>query len=100
MTLISCEINLILTWSENRVIVSTNDANQGTTFTITETELYVLVVTSSTQDNAKLLQQLKSGFKRISNWNKYLSKPELLARNPSLNHLVEPSFQRINRYLF
>ena len=100
MTLINCEINLILTWSENRVIVSTNDANQGTTFTITETEVYVLVVTSSTQDNTKLLQQLKSGFKRISNWNKYLSKLELLARNPSLNHLVEPSFQRINRYLF
>ena len=40
---------------------------------------------------------LKSGFKRVINWNKYLSKPELLAQNPSLNHLVEPSFQGVNR---
>ena len=71
--------------------------NQGATFTITETKLYVPVVTLSTQDNAKLLTQLKSGFKRTINWNKYLSKPELLAQNPNLNHLVEPSFQGINR---
>ena len=49
------------------------------------------------QDNANLLQQLKSGFKRVINWNKYLSKPELLARNLNLNHLVEPSFQGVNR---
>ena len=77
--------------------VYSNDANQGVTFTITETKLYVPVVTLSTQDNAKLLTQLKSGFKRTINWNKYLSKPELLAQNPNLNHLVEPSFQGINR---
>ena len=51
----------------------------------------------STQDNAKLLHQLKSGFKRIINWNKCLSKPELLAQNSNLNHLVEASFQGINR---
>ena len=55
------------------------------------------MVTLSTQDNAKLLQQLKSGFKRVINWNKYLSKPELLAQNPNLKHLVEPSFQGVNR---
>ena len=72
-------------------------ANQDITFAITDTKLYVPVVTLSTQDNAKLLQQLKSGFKRAINWNKYLSKPELLAQNPNLNHLVEPSFQGINR---
>ena len=40
---------------------------------------------------------MKSGFKRVINWNKYLSKPELLARNPNLNHLVESSFQEVNR---
>ena len=56
-------------------------------------------MTLSTQENAKLLQQLKSGFKRVFNWNKYLSKPELLRRNPNLNHLVEPSFQGINGLL-
>ena len=48
MLLIDCEVNLILTWSTNRVIVSTNVANQGATFTITETKLCVPVVTLST----------------------------------------------------
>ena len=57
----------------------------------------VPVVTLSTHDNTRLLQQLKSGFKRAVSWNKYLSKPELLAQNPNLKHLIEPSFQGINR---
>ena len=56
---------------------------------LTETKLYIPVVTLSTQDNAKLLPQLKSGFKRTISWNKYLSKPELLAQNTNLNPLVE-----------
>ena len=38
-----------------------------------------------------------SGFKRVINWNKYLSKPALLAQNSNLNYLIEPSFQRVNR---
>ena len=54
-------------------------------------------MTLSTQENTKFLQQLKSGFKRVINWNKYLSKPELLAQNPNLNHIVEPSFQGVNQ---
>ena len=97
MPLLNCEVELILTWSENCVIISTIIANQNPTFTITETNLYVPVVTLSTQDNAKLLPQLKSGFKRTISWNKYLSKPELLAQNPNLNYLVEPSFQGVKR---
>ena len=92
--LINCEVNLILTWSSTCVIANSTGAG---TFEITDTKLYVPVVTFATQDNAKLLQQLKSGFKRIVNWNKYLSKPELLAKNPNLNHLVEPIFQGVNR---
>ena len=71
--------------------------NQVPTFTITETNLYVLVVTLLTQDNAKLLPQLKLGFKRTIGWNKYLSKPALLARNANLNYLIEPSFEGVNR---
>ena len=71
-------------------------ANQVPTVTITETNLYVTVVTLSTQENAKLLPQLKSGFKRTISWKKYLAKRELLARNQNLNHLIEPSFQGIN----
>ena len=56
-------INLILTWSANCVIVYINVANQGAIFEITEANLYVPVVTLSTQDNAKLLTQLKLCFK-------------------------------------
>ena len=99
MPLINCEVNLILTWSSNCVLklCSTAIQNQNATFAITDTKLYVPVVTLSTQQNTKFLQQLKSGFKRAINWNKYLSKPELLAQNPNLNHLVEPSFQGVNR---
>ena len=95
--LINCEVELILNWSADCVIIYIDVANQNPTFTITETNLYVPVVTLSTQDNTKLLQQLKSGFKRAVSWNKYLSKPELLAQNPNLNHLIEPSFQGVNR---
>ena len=97
MPLINCEVDLILTWSSTCVIVSTGNANQAATFAITDTKLYVPVVTLSTQENTKFLQQLKSGFKRVINWNKYLSKPELLAQNPNLNYLVEPNFQGVNR---
>ena len=97
MPLINCEVELILNWSANCVIIYTDVANQVPTFTITQTNLYVLVVTLSTQDNAKLLPQLKSGFKRTISWNKYLAKPELLAQNANLNHLIEPSFQGVNR---
>ena len=94
MPLINCKVNLILTWSPTCVI--TNSRGAGT-FEITDTKLDVPVVTLSTQDNSKLLPQLKSGFKRVVMWHKYLSKPELLGRNPNLNDLVEPSFQGVNR---
>ena len=97
MSLINCEVNLILTLSSTSVLAAVGDANQAATFAITNTKHYVPVVTLSTQDNTKFLQQLKSGFKRVINWNKYLSKPELLVRNPNLNHLIEPSFQGVNR---
>ena len=97
MPLINCEAEIILTWLANCVVIYNDAANQASTFIITEINLYVPAVTLSTQDNAKLLPQLKSGFKRTINWNKYLSKPELLGQNANLNHLIEPSFQGINR---
>ena len=100
MPLINCEVNLILTWSSTCVLIATNIPNQNATFAITDTKLYVPVVTLSTQENTKFLQQLKSGFKRVINWNKYLPKPELLTQNPNLNHLIEPSFQEVNRLFF
>ena len=76
MPLINCEVNLILTWSAECVIFYTNVRNQIPTLTITETNLYASVVTLSTQNNAKLLPQLKSGFKRTIRSNKCLSKPK------------------------
>ena len=85
MPLINYQVELTLDWSENYVIISTNVANQVPKFTITEANLYVPVVTLSTQDNAKLLPQLKLGFKG------------LLPQNANLNHLIEPSFQGVNR---
>ena len=97
--LISCEVEPFLDWSGNCLIIYTDIAHQNPTFTITETNRYVPVVTLSTQDNAKLLPQLKNGFKRTISWNKYLAKPELLAQNANLNHLIEPSFQGVNRLL-
>ena len=97
MPLINCEVNLILTWSLACVLIATNLQSQNATFAITDTKLYVPVVTLSTHENIKFFQQLKSGFKRVINWNKYLSKPELLAQNPNLNHLIEPSFQGVNK---
>ena len=60
---------------------------------ITETKLYVPVETLSTQDSARLLQQLKSGFKRIINWSKYESDIQTYAQNRYLNHLINTSFQ-------
>ena len=71
MSLINCEMNLILTWSDNCVL--SNDT-KATIFVITDTKLYIPVVTLSTQANAKLLEQLKSGFKRTINLNKYYPK--------------------------
>ena len=87
MPLINCEINILLTWSANCIISNAN-ANQATTFAVTETKIYVPVVTLSTQDNAKVLQQLKSGFKHTVNWTKYHSKTTTQrAPNPCLNFL-------------
>ena len=67
MSLINCKITLGLNWSENCVVVATNIAAQATTFSINDAKLYVLVVTLLTEDNAKLSEQLKSGFKRTIN---------------------------------
>ena len=94
MPLINCELE---DWSASCVIIYKIVANQVPTFTITETNLYVPVVTLSTNDNSKLLPQLKNGFKRTITWNKYLVKPELLVQTFNLNHLTDPSFQRISR---
>ena len=78
--------------------MATAVADQGATFSMTNTKLYVPVVTLSTQDHAKLLQQLKSGFKRTTNRNKYQSKISAQRPNQYLDYLIEPSFQGVNKY--
>ena len=83
MPLITCEVNLILAWSKDCVI--TNSTGEGK-FAITETKLYVPVVTLSTKDNEKLLQQLKLGFKKTISWNKYESSIKTFAQNRYLNY--------------
>ena len=94
MPLINCEVNLILTLSSTCVITNSTDAG---TFKINNTKLYLPIVILATKDNSKLFQQLKSCFIKVISWKRYLSKPEFSAQNPNLNHLVEPSFQGVNR---
>ena len=79
------------------VIVSTAAPNQGATFAITDTNLYVPFVTLSTQDNVKLIDQLKSDFKRTINWNKYQSKASIQTQTQYSDFLIDPSFQEVNR---
>ena len=84
--LINCQITLDLNWC--------NVAVQPTTFSITDN---IPLVTLLTQDNAKLLEQLKSGFKRTVNWNKYQTKASTERVNRYLDFLIDPSFQGVNR---
>ena len=64
MPLINFGVNLVLIWSSTCFITNSTGAGR---FPINDIKPYVPVVTLSTQDNAKFLQQLKSGFKRTIN---------------------------------
>ena len=96
MPLLNCEINLILTWWANGFIIANPIDNQVPTFAITDTKLYVLDVTLSAQDNAKLLQHLKSVFRRTINWNKYQSEATIQRQNQYLDYQIDPDFQVVN----
>ena len=110
--LINCEIELILTWFKNCGLISkaTRDANynanprvskidnpENAIFQITNTKLYVPVVTLSKENDIKLLEQLKSGFKRTIKWNKYRSQMTIEPQNNNLNYLIDPTFTNVNR---
>ena len=77
-------------------LVAGTAANQVPEFKITDTKLYVPVVTLSTQDNVKLLKQLESGFKRTVNWSKYQTKKNQV-QSRYLDFLIDPSFQGVDR---
>ena len=76
LPLINCKIHLELSWNNNCVMYGAdtyaggdNVNNRETTFQITRTKLYVLIVTLSTKDNVNLTKQLNEGFKRSVYWN-------------------------------
>ena len=114
MTLINCEVSLTLTWSENCVLTDIKtqtaaaaqgdnparekvDAPTNATFKITDTKLYVPVVTLSAKDDNNFLERLKSGFKRTINWNKYRSEMTNQTKTNQLNYLIDPIFTKFNR---
>ena len=92
MPLINCEIRLQLKWSRKCILVAGTANIQNPSFKIKDTKHYVPLVTLSTQENIKFLEQLESGFKRTINWNKYLAKALNQARNRCLDYLIDPSF--------
>ena len=59
--------------------------------------MYVPVVTLSKENDTKLLEQLKSGFKRTIKWNKYRSQMTVQPQNNNLNYLIDPKFINVNR---
>ena len=79
--------------SDNAAIV----APTGLEFKITHTKLYVLVVTLSKENDIKLLEQLKTGFKRTIKWSKYRSQTTIQPQNNNLNYLIDPTFTNVNR---
>ena len=107
--LISCEVSLELKWNKNCVItslqerliqpplVARDDAPTGATLAISDCKLYVPVVTLSKDDEIKLLTNLKSGFTREIEWNKYRSQMSTEATNNNLSILIDPTFTNVNR---
>ena len=109
---INCKINLVLAWSEKCVItskaatdadpdadpaVATANTQISATFKIKNTKLYVPLVNLSTENDNKLLEQLKTGFKRTIRWNKYKSEMPNQTKTNSLNNLIDLTFSRVNR---
>ena len=106
MPLINCKIHLELNWNNNSVMYGANTYaggdnanNRKTTFNMTNTKLYVPIVTLSTKYNVNLTKQLIEGFKRSVYWNEYKSKIESRdANNDNLTKFpLDASFQGVNR---
>ena len=75
-------------------------APTGLEFKRTDTKLYVPVFILSKENDIKLLEKLKSGFKRTIKWNKHRSQLTIQPQNNNLNYLIDPTFTNVNRYLF
>ena len=96
MPLINCKIELSLKWYENCILSS---AGTAATFAITDTKLYVPVVTLKTEDNAKLSKLLNEGFKRSVYWNKYKIILKDYAENENIRERLDTSFQGVSKLL-
>ena len=106
--LVNSEVSLTLSWSETGVITSmekgtfvAGQPNRGgspetAAFKIKDCKFYVPVVTLSAENDDKLLEQLKTGFKRTIKWNKYRSKMSNQTKNNNLNYLIDPTFINVN----
>ena len=95
MPLINCKIHLELNWSKDYVISTTDEA----AFKITNTKLYVPIVTLSSKDNVKLVKLLEEGFEKPAYWNEYQTKIETkdLDNNNLTRFLLDASFQGVKR---
>ena len=101
MPLVNCKIDLELTWHKDCIVSSVNaSAGQVVSFLITNTKLYVPVVTLSTKDNNNLTKQLNDGFKRTIHWNHNVSKPltEQAANKTRITRFaLDAAFQGVNQ---
>ena len=98
--LINCEVELILTWSKNCVLADMTVANNpptGLEFQIKDTKLSAPVVTLSKENDIKLLENLKSGFKRTIKSNKYRLQMTIQNNNNNLNYLIDPTFANVKK---
>ena len=73
------------------------DVPENAIFEITDTKLHVPLVTLSKENDTRLLEQLKTGFKRTIKWNKYRSQITVQSQNNNLNYLIDPTFTNVNR---
>ena len=98
--LINYQIELILNWSKKLCFGWYSRSKQSTNWIriwIKITKLYVPVVTLSKENDVKLLEQLKTGFKITIKWNKYRSQMTIQPQNNNLNYLIDPTFINVNR---
>ena len=110
--LINYEVSLALSWSAKWVNTSMvkrileagqpnrGDSPESAVFKIIDCKLYVPVVTLSAENNNKLLEELKTRFKRTIKWNKYRSEMSNQTKNNNLNYLIDLTFTNVNRLLY
>ena len=94
MPLINCKVEFLQDWCENCLLSS---AGFAATFAITDTKLYVSVVTFKTEDNAKLSTLLSKGFKRSIYWNEYNASLKDHNENSDTRERLDASIHRVNR---